>query len=243
MSIFSGKDPNWVAKRGTVVNGLVGHWDSMAMSAADRAGNRWLDLSGNGNHGTLTNGAAFDTIGCNFDGSNDYVESQFVNGNGPFFVSCWWKRTANAASGNKGIVSRWIGEGSNNRSWVVFYELTSNNYGFIVSDNGSFNAAGQIISSTASRLNQWDHVGCLFVPSALQQIWVNGVLVSSSTSSILSSVFSGVAPLRIGTQFFDPVRADTSAQGQIDDVRCYNRALSATEISTNFNALRKRFGV
>jgi hypothetical protein len=78
-------------------------------------------------------------------------------------------------------------------------------------------------------LGTWSHVAVTY-DGANQRLYVNGVQVASRAQT--GSMALGNGPLRIGgngswaTEFF---------QGLIDDVRVYNRALTATEIATDMS--------
>lgn len=86
-------------------------------------------------------------------------------------------------------------------------------------------------SASVIPINIWSHIAAAYDGSNLR-IYINGVL--SSTKAVSGSVQNNTNPLRIGGnvpygQFFE---------GSIDEVRLYNRALSAGEIQSSMtNAL------
>lgn len=231
MSIYSGKDPMWVAKRGTVTNGLVGHWDSMAMSAADRFGTRWLDLSGNNNHGSLVGGAAFDRIGCNFDGNDDRINlpsRAIAYGSSNFSIMSFVRLTTTSLL-TRPIYSEEITGGT------VFILRINNDAtisGGVNTSNGvwTFVTTNQAIST-----NTWIHVS--FIGSSGQlTLFINGVS-SQSTS------WNNLMDRSIANSYIGGSSNSGYWNGGIEDIRIYNRALSAAEILRNFNATRARFGV
>jgi hypothetical protein len=235
MSIFAGEDPFWVAKRGTVTNGLVGHWDSMVMSAADRAGNRWLDLSGNGNHGTLIGGASFDRIGCNFDGVNDLVSisaSQLPSGSTPWTICLWEYPTSFA---NFGTSISWGTTGGINFQSII---VANNPDGRLLI--GQFGR--DVLTTTTTRpINTWTHTTIIYLGGTTLQAYQNGLQNGGGT---ISNAFSITLTTAAIGRIQDPVPyGPQQYTGQLDDIRVYNRALSAAEISRNFNATRARFGV
>jgi hypothetical protein len=233
MSIFSGKDPNWVAKRGTVTNGLVGHWDSMVMSAADRAGNRWLDISGNNNHGTLVGGASFDRIGCSFDGSNDYASFGFGGigklTNSQATVSVWVNPAT--VSVRQAIIADWSSGGI-----AESFALQISSVGRIGIFVRSQTAIIQETSIDSISTNTWTNLIATAGNNGLY-VYKNGVQVYANATSI--PLTNGITTSIGRAGALDGLYY----QGQIDDVRIYNRALSAAEILRNFNATRARFGV
>jgi len=99
---------------------------------------------------------------------------------------------------------------------------------------GSF-GAGDFYSSAGILPNTWYHAVGTYDGST-QLLYVNGELVATGTSQILATTESTA---QIGRQ----VNASQYWPGQIAKAAIYNRALSATEIKQNFNALRGRFGI
>jgi hypothetical protein len=253
MSIFAGEDPFWVAKRGTVTNGLVGHWDSMVMSAADRAGNRWLDISGNNNHGTLIGGASFDRIGCNFDGVNDLVK--FSNsGCGNLGASdtsiCFWVKLPNIAA-MKSIITKRLDQ-PDYRQWNITQgNVTTVGGGQSGKHIGLFwtNGGNPVDSTNHSQIfrttndvvdGNWHHVIITRTNSTVPKIYIDGLQVA------VTAIVNGTTNINAdNNDFLRFAAANDSIVGEmgLDDIRIYNRALSATEISRNFNATRARFGV
>lgn len=255
MSIYSGKDPIWVARRGAVTDGLVAHWDSMAMSAADRFGTRWLDLSGNNNHGTLVGGAAFDRIGCNFDGNGAHV----ICGYSSLFdlsitktVSVWiFSRSFDGSFQSNDIIS--TDNIANTRTWQ-FAAIDSNNNDIDASIGiYSFGTGGgqrDIRTAEILNINRWYHIA-FTTPDKLAtvsniKIYIDGIERATTDNS--SGTF-GEANTLISSNTLNIGRRpghqgiDLHFNGFIDDVRCYNRVLSSSEILRNFNAIRARFGV
>jgi hypothetical protein len=77
-------------------------------------------------------------------------------------------------------------------------------------------------------LNAWSHLASTYDGSTLR-LYVNGVLVSSTAAAGSLAASSGV--LRIGGNGVWP----EWFAGLIDEVRVYNRALTAGEIQTDTN--------
>ena len=78
-------------------------------------------------------------------------------------------------------------------------------------------------------LNAWTHIATTY-NGATQQIYVNGALVANRPQT--GSIAVGTGALRVGGNTSWP---DEFFAGLIDEVRVYNRALSATEITTDMN--------
>jgi hypothetical protein len=81
-------------------------------------------------------------------------------------------------------------------------------------------------------LNTWSHVAFSYDRSVgLADFYVNGSLLSSVPYSTDIQT-TGTDPLYIG---YGPSGGDEFAQGGIDEVRLWGRALTATEIAANYN--------
>ena len=89
---------------------------------------------------------------------------------------------------------------------------------------GEQNATG----TSALPLNAWTHVAVTFDGANLR-LYVNGTLVRMT--AIGGSIIASTGALRIGGNSIWPEWFN----GQIDDVRIYNRALSAGEVQNDMN--------
>lgn len=231
MAIEAGSSVYWQAKRGTVQSGLVGHWDSMAMSS--RTGNIVYDLAGN-NNGTLTNGATFERIGMGFDGSNDYVNTTLtfpISLDKSGTLSAWaFTSITNGiqpilslggqSTGFIIIVFRNPGYGLH--AWFELWDLTNNPSIF-----SPINA------------NQWYHIVGVFGQDTMR-LYVNAQQVASlNNATTQATTIPSQTILRLG----NTNQYNYWLTGITDDCRIYNRALSQSEITQNFNATRYRFGV
>jgi hypothetical protein len=82
--------------------------------------------------------------------------------------------------------------------------------------------------TSALPLNQWSHLGIVFNGTQVQ-FYLNGALVN--TASLNATITAHGQALRLG--------ADANTQqffkGLLDDVRVYNRVLTAAEITTDMN--------
>ena len=92
---------------------------------------------------------------------------------------------------------------------------------------GTADNAVQGLSPVA--MNTWTHIATTY-NGATQQIYVNGALVASRPQT--GSIAVGNGALRVGGNTSWP---DEFFAGLIDEVRVYNRALSATEVTTDMN--------
>jgi len=208
--------------------GLVGMWKVMPWSG----GTRWYDLSGNGNHGTLTGytagqqpwNAGRDGLGAmSFDGVDDYVATTMVGtdiATNQVTVSLW-------ARGDTRSAIRGIFGGQD--PTPIFDRLylrleTDNDIRFAVGD--SFNCL-----TTTKPYNPvvWQHIVGVQNNSSVK-LYYNGTQLISVTESV--GAYTSEL-LSIG-KFTGQVAAIDEFGGLLDDVRIYNRALSAAEIADQY---------
>jgi len=92
-----------------------------------------------------------------------------------------------------------------------------------------------VLTTNSVPLNQWTHVAGTYDGSGLR-VYLNGVLDASGAYA--NGIFPGTIDLGIGGVVGAANPGDVISQfsGQIDEPSIYNRALSATEIQTIYNA-------
>jgi len=198
--------------------GLVGLW---TFDAPDMAGVAAYDRSGQNNTGTLTNGPTrqIGKIGqaLNFDGVND----QIVISSGPSVstnatIAGWFYWQSGVAS--------LIRDDTSGFGWILAYDgnFPAGTIIFRVG-NSEFNTG----VNSASYLNKWTHYAVTKNGGAVVY-YLNGIQVYASTGA---GNTQNVLPWHI-------MMNGQNAQyirGMTDDVRIYNRALSAEEIKRLYN--------
>ena len=189
----------------------------------ETSGTNAVDSSGLGHNGTLWNGPTWTANGqiggaLNFDGVNDYVTADNIGVNmtpgGCNTVAFWMK---------------WNGVANNRR---VFYWNTG--YYNLVFANGYFGINtynSDVLGVPSSGLaGQWVYVAVVFpngVPSATSaKIYING---TPQTLQACGTPVSRTAKPNIVISGLDPADAYKFG-GTIDDVRIYNRELTADEV-------------
>lgn len=224
---------------GEVTTGLLLYLNAGNTSSYSGNGNTWYDLSGNNNHGTLrANGSGASPIFANgsfgFNGSSSYVsiESSVIPNTGSFTVATWAKMPA-------GRYAELIN--TRNASTVTGFLLTSTGSDIRAQINNP--SVHQFVYSGTHSVIQDDtwHLITITVDVAARSMkaYVDNVYISSNTFSAGSLV---------GQQYFS-IGWDYAWNGQpfylgsVATVSVYNYALSSTEVSTNFNALKSRFGL
>lgn len=223
-----------------VTDGLVLSLDAGNTKSYVSGSTTWFDKSGNVNNGTLTNGPTFSSANGGsivFDGVDDYVTlTRPVQDD--FTLSCWFKTTQAGA-----LPTQWYqGKG------LIDCEVGNilNDFGLGIGGGrviyGIGNQAAQvdvsIYSTTLYNDNIWHNAVATRVKSTgAMSLYVDSVLVASGSAQTGS--LTAATAMRIGSQqpnvgFFS---------GNIATGVVYSRALSSSEITQNFNALRGRFGI
>ncbi|MBI4159560.1 LamG domain-containing protein, partial [Candidatus Wolfebacteria bacterium] len=202
--------------------GLVGYW-SMNEGTGSYAG----DSSGNKNTGTLVNGPTWVDgkrgKALNFDGVDDYVDagSNSITGTSPFTLSAWFNARTHTDYG----VAVSIGtENANGQAayigWVTTAQIGTNN-----SLGGGWWGTNYGSGITSSG---WHHVVMTFAGGSggATKIYVDNV----------EKVSTAFTP-NLGTQKIQfGLRTVYEFNGLIDEVRIYNRVLSATEIQALYKS-------
>ncbi len=185
------------------------------------------DGSGNGHHGTLINGPAWTGTGqLSFDGVDDYVqvpESAALDFSTGLTVSAWVYLQAYGNDWPKVVIKPHTSYAD---PWEM-YTLDLSHYGqcprFLLS-NGVPGGEGAIAADPAYtlQLQQWYHLVGIYDGTAVK-LYVNGLEVASTPATF--SIGQNDMPLSISSRL-----GVNPFQGQIDQVRLYDRALSAAEV-------------
>ena len=219
-----------------VKDGLVLNVDAGSRLSYSGSGTTWSDISGNGNNGTLQNGPTYSSANSGsivFDGTNDYVDLGAFFTYQTFTISIW---VYPGATQNQ-YADIFDNNHTGTRNFVLQQNnLTTNQYSFGVSD-----ASGSISGSDAINLtaNVWTHLSFTFSPTSRVIAYVNGTFHSQGA-------LAGGRNILYQSQFLRLCAWGGGARiwnGRISNFSVYTRALSAAEVSQNYNALRGRFSV
>ena len=209
-----------------ITSGLVLNLDAGNVASYPGTGTTWTDLSGNGNNATLYNGAVYNSANGGtmvFDGINDYAsESNFIGALTTFTSGTWIKLNANQTT--KAFISTYY------NGWAVgISDYDQNKIKFYL-------GGATIYSTYALSINTWYYV-CATYNNGNPTIYINGALNKTSTDLVsygpINSTIT-IGALNGGNQFFN---------GNLSMQHIYNRALTASEITTNFNTTKTRFGL
>jgi hypothetical protein len=265
VGVYGGIEKNWaaltntgrthVATKGIVQSGLVLNLDAGVSSSYGGSGTTWTDLSGNGNNGTLVNGVGY--VGTNggllsFDGSNDYVNlgnSQTGNfGTSNFSINAFFKFTYSGS--NSGIFCKSIGDTpTTNYGWLLNIPGGSELGFAMATTNSAWGSSGSYsCKSTGISINDGNWRMVTIVGDRTQtniSMYINGVLQTLQQYAGGLNQFNTVGNVTNTYNLVLGNESDASHpfNGNISQASIYNRALSASEISQNFLAMRARFGI
>jgi len=213
-----------------VTDGLV-----LALDAANRqsyvsGSTTWNDLSGNRNSGSLVNGPTFSTDGGGsivFDGSNDSIQTSYGPQLSDFTVIAWFRSTGGTLNYNRIVDKSYV-----SGLWIGRQNNIANSWGGGVLES-SF-PYGRYITLPD---NQWNMIVSRRQDTT-HTIFGNGI--TNSTSGTVSSLALSSTTFAFGNWSGANLQMLT---GNISTIQIYNRALSASEITQNYNALKTRFGL
>ena len=223
------------AVAGIVTSGLVVHLDAGNSNSYPGSGTTWNDLSGNGNNGTIS-GATYDSANggsLSFDGTNDYVttgttltdaDELFANTGTAWSTSSWFNVDV-IGGADKAVTGRGGGTGSS-ATYVVYINTA---------DLRVRLRGGTITNiSTSIATNTWYNVVVTWDGTT-----ANGYL----NGQFVTTLAVGTASKQTNTFTIGATASGTSSEfdGKISQTLVYNKALTASEIQRNYNALKGRY--
>ena len=233
-----------------VTDGLVLSYDAAYKKSYPRSGTTWIDLIG-------TNNATFEgsdgdnntpqfqntNLGVlNFDGVDDKIiiaPSTFTNFN-EVSISMWVKVLSDAG-GYKCFFSARNAASGNDFTTGINVDMMSYNSGNWQHLNveGAGRIGYQVDQMTTSvDFGVWAHLGVTISTSNIE-VYING---QQQNSRSRSNVAMGLQYISIGSRYYQGgykgyLNADISG------VQLYNRVLSNTEVTQNYQAQKGRFGL
>jgi hypothetical protein len=221
--------PATPADKVTLQTGLVGHWP-LDDSTTNWTTNTTQDISGNGNTGTLVGMSALSLVpgkiagALRFNGRN-YIKSSTnltAISSGTAYSMALWLKTASTNAGLTSVVDysqtttfEYIGIGYGQTSHKPFFD--------IIDDAGNYEF---LQSGVDIEDGKWHHIVGTRKGSAYN-LYIDGLNTISAINTTIGTITPNCFTIGYnchlaGMQFYN---------GTLDDVRIYNRALSAQEVA------------
>ena len=213
-----------------VTNGLVLCLDAADKQSYSGSGNTWIDISNNGNNGTLVNSPTFNSSNKGniaFDGINNFINTSYTLPNTNYTISVAFKINVFSTTYNRGIFSTYSTSDFNG---IYFADCgnqstpTSNMWFW--ADGNSVYFFPYIFAT-----NTWYSI-VFSITGGQIYAYLNGRLVYQVTNTTTHK-----DTLNLGRSRFN----ENYLNGNISLTQVHNRALSANEILQNYKSLKGRF--
>ena len=217
-----------------IADGLVLAFDAGNTKSYPGSGSVMTDMSGNGINGTLGGNAAFDSLNggsITFDGDGDYIDTNseldlagrlFADGNSTWSVSSWFNVSA-GGSGHRAIAHR------GNQTTSPFSIFVSTGQKLRVGLRGTITLV-EIISNDI-----WYNIAVTWDGSTAKA-YLNGVFDTNcnvgTNDDISRDFLVGAGGIHASLSPFN---------GKISSTLVHNRALTASEVLQNYNAIKGRY--
>jgi hypothetical protein len=244
-----------------VTNGLVLNVDAGFTPSYPTINTTWYDISSNVNNGTLTNGPTFNSVNggsITFDGVDDIANFGNIDlsSTNKVSVSFWCKIITYTETPGAGHLIFEVSTNFNGSQtgFLISYADDSNPsflglYPLLLALKGDVGYTIPAFSKTLVNDLQWHHYVCIYDKSQTSAndecklyldgtlrtpIFYPGGLMSNNTNNF------GNDPLFIASR-----SGASSGLGniQISIFSLYNRVLTQTEVTQNYNATKGRFGL
>ena len=220
-----------VSHVGRFTSGLVRHY---TFDGPDTSGTTVTDRGSAGSNATLSGTKTTPGIigqAMNFDGVNDYGSFTAIDDpNGTSLsIEAWVRPTA--------IGGVYVITGADEGNPILMCRINAAGTAFMWA-RGSNGLDAQAAGTTAMTANNWYHIACTWNTSGkVATVYLNGVNEGSSTNSSIVNVPSGLTHMGVASRSGSPF--ESYFKGDIDELRIYNRVLTATEVAEHYKAGRK----
>ena len=248
MGVYGGPTNSWIYNTRAgglyriVTDGLVLCLDAANTVSYPGSGTTWTDLSGGSNNGTLVNGPTYSSSNSGslvFDGTNDYISNIAIEVYNNFSYDIWCLPQATHEIDTQSTSSI---TGVSGQRYLVAPQF------------GVAPDAGSGISVGTNGVSVYEHSAGYLPPLLVHQTTITSPthIVVNYTNKTPSLYLNGIFIKNGLTSPRTNVRITTDTlcgyvygyfSGPAYNFKFYNRALSASEISQNYNALKGRFSI
>lgn len=244
-------DSSVSGKNGILENGPVPrlHWSRNLVAywkLDEGGGTSAFDGSGNGNTATLANMEAGDwstsvlppvdftnRASLNFGGTDEHLDvsnqTPFAM-TGPISIAMWFKTGTSQVGG---MASKYDNVNPDN-GYLLFMD---NGGGFVAGgqiriDIMNGNSQDRAVTNKLYNDNAWHHLATIFYAdgSTRVKLYIDGVEPSVTRSGSAQSAIGSTAGYNFKVGGYSPISSGYDFTGYMDDVRIYNRPLSANEV-------------
>lgn len=212
----------------SVTNGLMLNLDAGNLTSYPGSGTTWFDLSGNGNNATLVNSPIYNSsVGggvFTFNGTNQYVTTSYIPSN-TCSISIWFYNNRNYTDYNRGIFSTYKLGGPYDGIYMGTYPSSLN-----LSRDGNVGWGSSV--TPALNINTWYNITVTSKPGVIL-VYLNGVLKSTINGSTTHADVLNIARTRFDANYWS---------GYIGTVLVYNKELTSSEVTQNFDSTKTRYG-
>ena len=230
-----------------IIDNSLKFWlDAGQNTSYSGTGTTWTDISSSGANATLFGAPTYSST--NYGGAFTFVpaSSQYANtstnlGN----MSTWTIEATFKVSADLTNQVTTVLTNIYNGASSLNFSMGTNNAGVVPGAAqwnicvGFFDGSWRNTTGFAPVLNTWYHVVGTYNGSTIVQ-YLNGA--QNSTLNYSGTPTSGGA-IRIARRWDDVVTSTNLFPGDISVIKIYNRALSLDEVTSNYNALRNRYGI
>lgn len=216
-----------------LTDGLVLYLDAGNRKSYSGGGTIWYDLSGRNNNSTLFNGPSFSALnmGCfSLDGVNDYFSFGQTNfsGNNPWSATFWVRVNQSEVGGGRKGWFLWLGDDIQSGNNLIAFGVRD---GFLEVAHW---ANDNTYNNTPINFNNYQNLTITF-DGVVENIYNNGVLTDNKLMTLNIINGNWYIGSRVGSSEF--------LAFNLVNVQLYSKALSANEVSQNYNATKSRFGL
>ena len=236
--LYNATKDRYSYKADIVKNGLLLNYD-ISTALSYRNPNTYIQSTINNYPGLVVNGPTFSSNNggyLNFDGANDHIRvynSPFAFTTESFTYSYWvYINSFTTNQPSQGPIPYYKGDFNSNG----YYSQLGADGSYVFGTNQSGATQFTSIAPATLTTGVWYYISDVRNGSSVR-IYVNGIDRTNTAATHISPSYSS-SDLYIGsyrTFIFSNIR--------IGNFKVYNRALNSTEILSNFNALRGRFGI
>ena len=204
------------------------------------SGTVWYDLSGNARNFTLTNGPTFSTSNAgliSFDGADDFARLDYTTTQSTQTMMFWFNsRSFSTANGLDSIISNDATGGSSGYDFRKEFGSTNK-----LQYSDYFGSSGWITRTVGTlNDNSWYLVVSTY-DEVRSKVYLNNILALDNAYA--GPKTTGATRIEIANQPYFGAGGTRSLSCFVSEVRFLSKALTATEVTTYYNATKGRYGL